>query len=123
MEADSVNTDVQSALHAFLAKDGSLITELAEVLCLAIRHLPQTLAPGEKYRPFELSKSIWADRYMWDKRRGLRLDAELESEEIAKMEKLVAQLRDRWTKLSRHLVRAAARFEIELLSTDAKLVG
>ncbi|SPO36897.1 uncharacterized protein PSFLO_02368 [Pseudozyma flocculosa] len=97
VEHDSVNHDISSCLRAALAADGegALITEPAAVLSMAIDHR----AGEEPLPPFAVEETLFLDPFLWDRRKGLRLESELYAPEIQSTLATIQKLEARKQKL------------------------
>ncbi len=95
---DSVNTDTYSCLRAALASDGegALLTRTARTISLGIEHVSSLDADVP---PFTINERMHLDSLMWDRRQGMRLDAELRDLEMVRLDALRQELEARKRKL------------------------
>uniref|UniRef100_V5EUR9 Uncharacterized protein n=1 Tax=Kalmanozyma brasiliensis (strain GHG001) TaxID=1365824 RepID=V5EUR9_KALBG len=96
---DSVNSDTYSCLRAALASDGegALLTRTASVISMGIDHALPTAEGGPP--PFTINERIHLDSLMWDRRQGVRLDAELRDLEMVRLDAIRQDLEARKRKL------------------------
>lgn len=123
---DSVNSDTYSCLRAALASDGegALLTQPAHVISMGIDHaLPSCNAPSA----FTIQERIHLDSLMWDRRRGQRLDAELQGLETIRLESMCSDLEARKRKLlgdggrvTQELFSGAKRYFEQIAESDGQ---
>ncbi|SAM85833.1 uncharacterized protein UBRO_07183 [Ustilago bromivora] len=96
---DSINSDIYSCLRAALASDGegALLTRTARTISMGIEHASPTADGGPP--PLTINERIYLDSLMWDRRQGVRLDAELRDLEMACLDALSQELEARKRKL------------------------
>ncbi|KAJ1593900.1 hypothetical protein NDA11_006588 [Ustilago hordei] len=96
---DSINSDIYSCLRAALASDGegALLTRTARTISMGIEHASPTAEGGPP--PLTINERIYLDSLMWDRRQGVRLDAELRDLEMACLDALSQELEARKRKL------------------------
>ncbi|TKY88572.1 hypothetical protein EX895_002561 [Sporisorium graminicola] len=97
---DSINSDTYSCLRAALASDGegALLTRTASVISMGVDHAFPTAEGGPP--PFTINDRIYLDSLMWDRRQGVRLDAELRDEEMRRLDTMRQDLEARKRKLA-----------------------
>ncbi|CBQ69433.1 conserved hypothetical protein [Sporisorium reilianum SRZ2] len=97
---DSVNSDTYSCLRAALASDGdgALLTRTASVISMGVDHAIPTAEGGPP--PFTINERIYLDSLMWDRRQGVRLDAELHDDEMRRLDTMRQELEARKRKLA-----------------------
>ncbi len=95
---DSVNADTYSCLRAALASDGegALLTRTARTISLGIEHVSSL---DSDVPPFTINERMHLDSLMWDRRQGMRLDAELRDLEMVRLDALRQELEARKRKL------------------------
>ncbi|SPO24235.1 uncharacterized protein UTRI_03503 [Ustilago trichophora] len=96
---DSVNSDTYSCLRAALASDGegALLTRTAHTISMGVDHALPTADGGPS--PFTINERIHLDSLMWDRRQGVRLDAELHDLEMVRLDAMRQDLEARKRKL------------------------
>ena len=96
---DSVNSDTYSCLRAALASDGdgALLTRTASVISMGVDHAIPTADGGPP--PFTINERLYLDSLMWDRRQGVRLDAELRDDEMMRLNTMRQDLEARKRKL------------------------
>lgn len=122
---DSINSDTYSCLRAALASDGegALLTRTAQTISMGIEHALHTADRGG-LSPFSISERIYLDSLMWDRRQGVRLDAELQDLEMVRLDALRQDLEARKRKLAgdagrplSEVLQGAKRYFDEVAST------
>ncbi|SPO23960.1 uncharacterized protein UTRI_03503_B [Ustilago trichophora] len=96
---DSVHSDTYSCLRAALASDGegALLTRTAHTISMGVDHALPTADGGPP--PFTINERIHLDSLMWDRRQGVRLDAELRDLEMVRLDAMRQELEARKRKL------------------------
>lgn len=96
---DSINSDIYSCLRAALASDGegALLTRTARTISMGIEHALPTVDGGPP--PLTINERIYLDSLMWDRRQGVRLDAELRDLEMVRLDTMRQELEARRRKL------------------------
>ncbi|CDU25062.1 uncharacterized protein SPSC_04896 [Sporisorium scitamineum] len=97
---DSINSDTYSCLRAALASDGDgvLLTRTGSVISMGVDHAIPTAEGGPP--PFTINERIYLDSLMWDRRQGVRLDAELRDDEMRRLDTMRQDLEARKRKLA-----------------------
>lgn len=120
---DSVNSDTYSCLRAALASDGegALLTRTAHTISMGVDHALPTAEGGPP--PFTINERIHLDSLMWDRRQGMRLDAELRDLEMVRLDAMRQDLEARKRKLvgdggrpSKEVLSGAQRYFEEVAS-------
>lgn len=121
---DSVNSDTYSCLRAALASDGegALLTRTAHTISMGVDHALPTAEGGPP--PLTINERIHFDSLMWDRRQGVRLDAELRDLEMVRLNDMRQELEARKRKLvgdggrpSKEVLAGARRYFEEIAET------